>query len=482
MISTKCIRRALRLSLAAGVSAASISGGASALEIKEAIRLVVETHPEISKAESNKQAIEFELDAARGRYLPSIDLEGRGGVGARDGSSSSARSAEADALAGWEARATLRQTLFDGFAIDSEVERQGYRIDGAASRVLERSEFLGLEGARVYIDFLRLQALVGLAQENLSYHRGKLGEIQQGANSGVLSEADLQQARERVLSAENSLTLAQLDLENGRIAFIDVVGMPPEGLSQPGALGGALPTSLNDALDTSRATNPRILFAQSDIGASEAEYRGSNSPFFPQVSLEAYGRASDDASFQRGTDREAWAGVVVRYNLNGGIDSANRQSQLRRVSQSRSALHEQVRFVEREVRTSWALLESERRRLPLLESELASSRRLLDLYQREFEVGQRTLLDLLNTRNAVYQAEIDLASGRYVELYAQYRVLGAMGALLPALGIQPPVDTVAYGAVNTGAPAVKDYDDEPRTDPWTPGSSLFGGGDGQPER
>ncbi|MFV0475180.1 MAG: TolC family outer membrane protein [Pikeienuella sp.] len=463
------------MSLSVGVAVASLSGGASAMDLVEAVRLVVETHPEINKASSNKQAIEFELDQARGRYLPSVDLEVRGGVGARDGSSSSARDAEHNPLFGAEGRATLTQMVFDGGAVDSDVEMQGYRIDGAASRVRERSEFLGLEGARVYIDFLRVQSLVGLAEDNLSYHRGKLAEIRQGADSGVLSEADLQQARERVLSAENSLTLAQLDLENGRIAFIDVVGMPPEGLGDPAALNHLLPASLEAALGDARQANPRIDFAQSDIGASEAMYRGSNAPFLPQVSLEAYARTGKDVAFEHGTNREAWAGVVVRYNLNGGIDTANRQEQLRRVSESRSALHEQVRFVEKEVRISWAQLESERRRLPLLESELASSRRLLDLYQREFDVGQRTLLDLLNTRNAVYQAEIDLASGRYVELYAQYRVLGSMGTLLASLGVQPPVDSVAYAAQNTGAPAVGTHDNEPRTDPWTPTSGLFGG-------
>lgn len=359
------------------------------------------------------------------------------------------------------------------------MERQGYRIDGAAMRVLERSEFLGLEGVRVYIDYLRLKALVGLAEENLAYHRAKLAEIRRGVRSGVLGEADAQQAQERVLTAEDSLSLAQLDLENGRIAFINAVGVPPSDLETVTPIEHLLPATLDAALADARRVNPRIRFANSDIGASEAQYRAAESRFWPELSLEADARAGENLDGYRGSDREARVGLVLRYNFNGGIDSANRQEQLRRVSENRSALHEQARFVEREVRTSWAQLDSERRRVPLLERQLASARRLLDLYQREFDVGQRTLLDLLNTRNAVYQSEIDLVSGRYVELYAQYRLLGAIGTLLPALGVQPPPDAIAYGADNTDAPAVKSYDDEPRTDPWTPSSGLFSD---QPER
>lgn len=444
-----------------------------ALTVEDAVRLVVETHPQIARAAANRQAIEFELDQARGRYFPTLDLTARSGFSYASGSSDNISGADDDPVAGWETRATLTQPIYDGGEIGSDVERQGYRIDAASHRVLERAEFLGLEAVRVYTDFLRNQELLVLAKRNLAYHRGKAAEIDRAVSTGVLGEADMQQARERVFAAKDSLTIAELDVENARIAFIDVVGVAPDGLGEVTPLA-QLPASLGAALAEARSVNPRMLFAQSDIGAAEAQYRGASARMVPSLSLEGDVRSGENLDGFRGRESDARLGLVLRYQFNGGIDSANVQEQLRRVSETRAQLHEQSRFVEQEVRTSWALLESERRRRPVLERQQASAQRLLGLYQREFEVGQRTLLDLLNTRNVLFQAEIDAASSRYVELFAQYRLLASIGSLLPTLEIRPPVDATAYGAVEVSAPPVGDVEDQRRTDPWTPQSRLFG--------
>jgi adhesin transport system outer membrane protein len=467
-------RRALtRMWALAGLIALGGGAPSSALDVLDAVRLVIETHPEIVRAAANKQAVEFELDAARGRYLPSLDVEARSGLSYRDGDSDNASGAEEDVIAGWRTRAVLAQPVFDGGEIDSEVERQGYRIDGAALRVLERAEFLGLEAVRVYADVLRLQELQALAEDNLRYHRAKAAEIAQAVDVGVFGPADGQQARERMLAAEDQVSLAALDVQNARIAFLETVGVDAAGLSRLPAIGAELPATLDEALAEARRINPRMRFAQADIGAAEARYRAARARLLPQVTLEGDVSAGENIDGFRGRDTGASVGLVLRYQFNGGIDSANRQEQLRRVSESRAQLHEQARFVEQEVRASWALLESQRLRRPLLARQARSARELLALYEQEFDVGARTLLDLLNTRNALFQAELDAASAVYVERFAEYRLMASIGALLPALDIAPPVDAASYGAQETGAPPVGALSDARRSDPWTTRSRLF---------
>lgn len=462
-----------------GLLATALTGFAPplcAMDYRQAIEMVLETHPEISEAAFDKQAIEFELDQARGRYFPRVLLEGRSGPNVRDGTSSSAQGAEDDPLLGWETSARLSQPIFDGFDIDTEVEWAGYRIDAAALRVMERSEFLGLEALKVYTDLQRVEALELLAIENLDYHRQKLAEIQQGVDSGVLGEADLQQARERLLTAENRVTLAQLDVDNARIAFLETVGTAPGTLEPVPPADGLLPETLDAAIEQARLLNPRIRFAKADVGAAEALYRNADAPFYPSVSLEGNLRAGENLDGYRGRDNEAKAEVVVRYEFNGGIDSAARQERLRRVSESRSLLMQQYRYVDNQVRLTWTRLQNERQRLPVLQQQVESSERLLDLYQREFDVGARTLLDLLNTRNSLLQSQIDYVSSQYVELFAQYRVLAAMGELLANLGILPPGDAIPYGVLETTAPGVGGNGDAPRTEPWTRDSVLFSSG------
>ena len=114
----------------------------------------------------------------------------------------------------------------------------------------------------------------------------------------------------------------------------------------------------------------------------------------------------------------------------------------------------QTRLVEREVRQSWANLQSALRRADILERQATLSRELLESYTQEFDVGNRSLLDVLNTQNALFQADVNLRNARALEVFLKYRLLAAAGILLPSLGIEPPEDSNAYAASAEGAPGV----------------------------
>lgn len=60
-------------------SVAFYASNASALSLKEAMAVALESNPEIGQAVENREAIEFELRQARGLYLPSVDLEASAG-------------------------------------------------------------------------------------------------------------------------------------------------------------------------------------------------------------------------------------------------------------------------------------------------------------------------------------------------------------------------------------------------------------------
>ncbi|MXU66666.1 TolC family outer membrane protein [Oceanomicrobium pacificus] len=448
--------------------------GAYALSLEEAILYVIETNPQIQAAEANKQAIEFELDQARGLYLPRVTLEGRAGPNYNDGTTTPALTSSDSVLYGYEARATISQTIWDGNEINSEVDRQGYRIDAAALRVLERTEFLALEAARHYSDILRNRQLIGLAEENLDYHRRTLEQIRSGYESGVLGIGDLQQAEERLFLAEDTLTRFTLSLADSNILFLEVVGVEPSGLQSLPDLSAVIPTNLDAALAAARQFNPTLRFSKADVGAAEAVYRKTRSNLYPDVLLELEGRMGENLDGYEGLERKAKAELVIRYTFQGGIEKADRQEQLRRVSESRADMLSQARLVEREVRTTWARLQSERRRIPILERQSASSEELLVSYEKEFEVGTRSLLDILNTQNSLFQSKVNLVSARTVEQFGEYRLLAAIGRLVSTLNIQPPKDARPYAIQNTTAPPVNSVEDAHRSDPWTITSPMFG--------
>lgn len=426
----------------------------SALSVQDAIIYVLETNPEIKSAEANKQAIEFELGQARSLNAPRFEFEGRAEGSVNRGTRTIDTTASENTIGGYELRARVIQKIFDGGDVRSEIERQAFRIDAAALRVLERSEFLSLEAVRVYADVLRTRQLVGLARENVAYHREVFSRIERGFENGVLGIADFQQAEERVLLADDILLEFQLDALDSETSFLETVGVEPNNLQRVPQIGNLIPRTLDETLAKARALNPSVRFLQADVGAAEALSRRIDANRAPDLNLEGDVRYGNNIGGFEGDIRDARIGLVLRYEFQGTRKRSEREEQIRRVSEARAQLLRQARLVEREVRQSWASLRSAQRRASVLSRQAELSRELRASYEREFEVGARSLLDVLNTQNSLFQAQASLVNARVTETFVNYRLLAAAGVLLPTLGIDLPEDATNYARELEGAPQV----------------------------
>jgi len=76
--------------------------------------------------------------------------------------------------------------------------------------------------------------------------------------------------------------------------------------------------------------------------------------------------------------------------------------------------------------------------MPAREQHVQSSEKARDAYQQQFSLGQRTLLDLLDSENEVFRARTALVNTQYDEMYAMYRILNSMGMLLQGLDVEVP--------------------------------------------
>lgn len=435
------------------VAALSAAAGASAMPLREAVELAVATNPQIGEAAANREATQFELDQARGGYLPSIDLEARAGALLRDSATTRGLGRDDEVSAERSVGVVMRQLLFDGFETRFEVEEQASRVDAASFRVLERSETIALAVIREYLDLLRLHRVVASTRENVAYHQDLLGRIEEGTEVGTLSVADQQQAEERLFAAQSQVVEAVEEVKAAEARFVRLVGQPSGKLSSPPSIGGVLPRDIVAAIRFAQQHNPTVLAAQADVNAAHGRVKGATSAFYPTVSLEARARAGQDLEGIPGDDHELRAGVVLDWNLyRGGIDRANHQEQIRRMDEATMVLYRIVREVEEAVKLSWDRREQQAQRLAFLRQQLNSVRDLVRSYADQFAIGQRSLVDLLDAQNARVNAEIAVWTAEAAVQLAEYRILAATGQLLPALGIAPPPQAVPYARARVGVP------------------------------
>ncbi|MCB9957360.1 MAG: TolC family outer membrane protein [Rhodospirillaceae bacterium] len=435
------------------IALALLGGSAHAMTLQEAVQLTVSTNPEIGEARASRLAIDHELTQARGLYLPQIDL--RAEVGPEYTDSPTVRSRndfDGDtAWPRWNLSVVLQQRIFDGFETDSEVERQAARVDAAAYRVLERSEFVGLDVVQAYLDVMRNMELVNLARDNVDVHRGTLGEVQRLVNAGEASVADSQQAEARLRNAEETLISFEADLEEGRINYQTIVGQMPGQLTMPAPVITAVPLDLETAVHSALSNNPLISIALADLDVSHAELREAEAVFYPSLTLEGTASHGFNIAGQQGDETRANLLLVARYNLyRGGIDSANRQEQIAHIGERQERLDRIRREVEELVRSSWNTMDSITRRIPVLEQEVVAGEQVRQSYREQFVLGARTLIDVLDSENELFNSRVALSSAQFAQIFSRYRVIAATGNLMNTLNIRVPDEAAAVAREGAG--------------------------------
>lgn len=412
--------------------------------LQEAMRTAVEAHPEIRAGVNARLAAEEELRAAKGGYMPRVDLVG--GYG-REGTDNPSGRASGDhdyeTLTRSEARLSVEQMLFDGFATSSEVKRNRAVVNSRALELLGNTERTALEVAQVYLDVLRRQALVRLAEDNLRSHERIFDQINLRSQRGVGRMADLDQAEARLAQAKNNLLTEQANLADARVNFISVVGQAPEGLEAPAPVLANLPESFESARDEMLADNPQLRSAQADINAAEAQMAAAKSAFYPRFALELSTGANENIDGVRGHENEWQAMVRMRYNLfAGGSNKAELRARSHQANQALDIRNNALRLLTEELGLAWNALANARQQLPVAQDYVDRSSRVRDSYQQQFTLGERTLLDLLDSENEMFTAARRLEDVRFTEALTQYRIKAVTGSLLQSQGVVAPMAAV----------------------------------------
>ena len=122
--------------------------------------------------------------------------------------------------------------IFDGFATDSEVERQIASKMAADYEVCSTSEDIALLATEAYTDVMKEQALVKNAELNLKEHKRIVELIRQrGSNMGT--QADVAQAESRLLLAQANFIAAEALLRDRKSGYQRVIGNLPKKFIRP---------------------------------------------------------------------------------------------------------------------------------------------------------------------------------------------------------------------------------------------------------
>lgn len=441
--------RAGAFALGLAFASLGLSPDGQARSLKEAVEAALATHPQVLAADAALRAARQDLRQARAGYYPSVDLNLSEGKETTESPQVQALGLGSTTLTRREAGVTLSQKLFDGFATRSEIERQSARVQFADRRAADAREAVALRAVEVYLEILKNQQLIKLAQENLAFHRQTLEKVRLRVKGGLSQKADLQQVEARLALANSTLTARKGQLREAEANYRRVMGEAPRDLQEPqvksiplvknGAIDAQLlAQAVKKATETALAHNPGLAAAEAEASAAAAAVRGAKSAFLPRVNLELSASRNKNISGLEGDFNSDSALVVMRWNLfRGGADQAQERAFTERRFAALDAAADTRRQVEERVAVALHAKATSEERLAYLEQHAKLSTEALDSYQLQFEIGRRSLLDVLNAESELFTARSNLVIGRYEDLFNQFAVEAAQGLLVKHLGITP---------------------------------------------
>ncbi|TDB05662.1 TolC family outer membrane protein [Halomonas marinisediminis] len=406
--------------------------------LADAVRQALTTNPEVQAVWNELRAADDDVDVAFGGYLPTVDVsagtgreyrEGEPGPGFSKSGSYETRFAEI----------TLTQMIYDGFATASEVDSLNHAKLVRYYELIGASESVALEAARAYLDVSRYRELVSLARENYAEHLRVFRQIEQRVRSGAGRGVDLEQISGRLALAESNLMTEASNLHDVTASFQRIIGeLPASRLVPAPKFDDRLPASVAEALDMAFQGNPEFHAAIENIEAVRAEREVVKSAFHPRLDLRgSAGTYRNDSGYDIYDDRERQSiELVASMNLyRGGSDLASFRAASHRVEQASDLREKACIDVRQTTQIAYSDTQRLREQLTYLNQHRLSIDRVRGAYQQQFEIGQRTLLDVLDSENEYFEASRAYVNAQYDIAIADVRVLASMGQLMRTLGV-----------------------------------------------
>src|SRR5699024_6728581 len=295
----------------------------------------------------------------------------------------------------------LRQLLFDGFSTMNDVKQLGFEKLSGYFELMATVDSLAAEATQAYLDVQRYREMEQLARDNYRLHQRTLEQLQERQASGVGRGVDLEQAHGRLSLAQTNLMTESGNLNDVTQRFQRIVGLTP-----PDTLLGSPEVSDRISTDDARVeqairNNPSLLSKQALVQAADAGVASAKGRHLPTLELRAAtGKDKGEPGLPYRNARSSNVQLMLSYDLfRGGADQA-RVRQTKAQSYAAGDVRDYTcRNVQQELSVAWNNIVRLREQMPYLQEHERATAKVRIAYMQQFQIGERSLLDVLDTEN-----------------------------------------------------------------------------------
>ncbi|UXN04037.1 MULTISPECIES: TolC family outer membrane protein [unclassified Bartonella] len=407
---------------ALGASVAFAMTPASADSLKDAWAQTYKNNPTLNSARANARITDEDVAIARSGMRPIIQ---------GTGSLSRSRSAQTGLYTNSGSLAIqVSQSLFDGFQTANNV--RAAQAQAAAQREALRNEEQNqlTNAVSAYADLYAKQQIVGLRRQNLAALDEQVRVDQSRLDVGEGTQTNLAQSRAARSQALSELAQAEAAVKSAQAYYRQIIGVEPGQLERP-ALAKALAANLNAGYTIADTEHPAIVASKYALDAQQFNVKSKEGALLPQADLSAsssYNHIYKGLPIGEGRANSAGVSVTVPVYQGGRLSAQVRQSK-EQVSQATVEVEVSRDTVRSALTSAWSQLEGARSAVSAYNDSVKAARIALNGRSEEYQVGQATTLDVLESRSVLINAQIALAQSERDTVIASYNVQSALGRM-----------------------------------------------------
>ena len=402
-----------KLLLPIGLGMLAITGYAATLD--DLIRQGLLSYPSVLSRQASKDAAQSDLTAAKLKFLPNPSFNTQRNKVHFDGGQSTGQMPSTNIA--------VSQPLFLDGGIIAGYNKADARLSAADFALLETREDISRRIINAYSEWLKAWFKIQALEDNVRLHEKFAGMISRRFDQGVASGADKDLGISRLMQAKADLETQRFMEETALTTLSELVGEPINRKDLVGTLAKHVQIPRRaDGIAKAQSQSVTVQRTKFEAEAAEQEAKEIRAQALPQLSVQAQRQIGN--AYYPGAQGFNSVGLVVNYTPGGGLSSiAGASAAFERAKAARF----QIDTVKRELTDrlnadyneyEFALLKKESlQRSANLSGDIASS------YDRQYLVGRKSWLDLMNSVREQAQTRVQLADAEGSLVAASRRLM-----------------------------------------------------------
>lgn len=389
----------------------------NSMPFNQVILTVLQRNPKVSQALADLAMQNANIDTSKAGYYPQLS----GGLSTAD----LTKGEKGNQLINLNAT----QMLYDFGKIKSDVNTQEAGLLVEQANILVNIDEVALETVEAIVNIRRFQEISNIADQQIK-GIGRIAEIANlRAQAGISSQADpiqaqsnLEAARANFISQNNQLRQFQQKLRT--LVGFDVSNVQWE-------LPDRLVKESQLYADVEFNQVPAMIVAQGQVQMAKMEKEKTRLSNYPTLNLKgSLSQAINGNNPNNNKDNGFYNSIMLEMTSNfyqGGATAARTRAASYAEEAAKSRMNTVYLEVLDEVRLLREEIDNKQKQMNALLSRQETAIRTKELYQEQYKLGTRTVVDLLNAEQSIHSAAQEIENARYDIYQAIVRYIAKTG-------------------------------------------------------